>query len=462
MANSTTRQLPNVTAIALAAAAVGCFHVACLVEPAGVVVVLYLASIYALAWVKTARWAFYLGLGIGMMIAAPQLWFFQVIFGPAAVGLWAILGVWVGLFLLLSHLAVRRWPVAGRWMIPVFWLSLEYFRSELYPLRFAWLTPGTCLSNPQWSFLASMGVYGFSFLVLLTLVVLDSAQIANRRTLLVFALLPASLFFLPGRFADSRASNGNGPYVTGIQLEGPTVPEVIEALNRARQDNPETDLYVLSEYTFDDVPPPEILSWCREHRCHLIAGGKDPVPGESTFRNTAFVVSPEGEIVFRQSKSVPVQFMSDGLPAQSQALWESPWGRIGIAICYDLSYSRVVDRLIELGAEALIVPTMDAEDWGPHEHWLHAKIAPIRAKEYGVPIVRLASSGISQLVHADGTVSASAPIPGQGERLKGTLPLSSGGRRPLDRYLALPAIAATGCFLVFLGFDRFRKWRIPS
>jgi len=450
-----TRPLANHTAIALVVAAVGCFHLACLVEPAGIVVVGYLASIYALAWVKTARWAFYLGLGIGTLIAAPQLWFFESIFGPAAVGLWAILGVWIGLFLLFSHQAVRRWPVAGRWMIPVFWLALEYFRSELYPLRFAWLTPGTCLSDPHWSFLASMGVYGFSFLVLITIVALHSAHIANQRALFAFALLPPILFFLPGRFADSPTSNGKGPVVTGIQLEGPTIPQVLEALDRAREDNPETDLYVLSEYTFDDVPPPEILSWCRENRCHLIAGGKDPVSGESTFRNTAFVVSPDGEIVFRQTKSVPVQFMSDGLPAEAQALWESPWGRIGIGLCYDLSYSRVVDRLIELGAEALIIPTMDAEDWGAHEHWLHSKIAPVRAKEYGVPIFRLASSGISQLVHADGTVIDSVPFPGQGERLTGMLPVTAAGRRPFDRYLALPAIAATGCFLVFLGIERY-------
>src|SRR6185369_14053242 len=113
----------------LALAAITCFHLACLVERAGIVVVLYLLSLYLLGWVKSARWAFYLGLVIGTLVAAPQLWFFQSIFGPAAVGLWAILGVWTGLFLLFSHLAVTRWPIGGRWMIPVFWLAIEYFRS---------------------------------------------------------------------------------------------------------------------------------------------------------------------------------------------------------------------------------------------------------------------------------------------------------------------------------------------
>jgi apolipoprotein N-acyltransferase len=180
------------------------------------------------------------------------------------------------------------------------------------------------------------------------------------------------------------------------------------------------------------------------------------------FRNTAFVVSPDGEVVFRQAKSIPVQFMNDGLPAESQTLWNSPWGPIGIGICYDLSYSRVVDRLIDLGAQALIIPTMDAEDWGAHEHWLHAKIAPIRAREYRVPIFRLASSGISQSVDAEGAVTASVPFPGQGQRLVARLPMSRDARCPPDRHLSLPAIAATACFLIILAVGRFRILRPKS
>ena len=31
-------------------------------------------------------------------------------------------------------------------------------------------------------------------------------------------------------------------------------------------------------------------------------------------------------------------------------MWDSPWGRIGFCICYDLSYRRVTDRLAALGA----------------------------------------------------------------------------------------------------------------
>jgi len=154
--------------------------------------------------------------------------------------------------------------------------------------------------------------------------------------------------------------------------------------------------------------------------CYLIVGGEDPATN-GNYYNTAFVIGTDGEIVFKQAKSVPIQFFKDGLPAREQKLWDSPWGKIGICICYDLSYSRVTDRLIRLGAQAIIAPTMDVADWGRHEHELHARIAPIRAAEYGVPIFRVASSGISQLVNRNGDVQASAPFPGELATISGVL-----------------------------------------
>lgn len=180
--------------------------------------------------------------------------------------------------------------------------------------------------------------------------------------------------------------------------------------------------------------------------------------GGSQYYNTAYVVSPEGKIVFRQSKSVPIQFFRDGLPAESQQVWESPWGKIGIAICYDLSYARVMDRLVRRGAQALIIPTMDAQSWGEHEHLLHAKVAPVRAREYGLPIFRVASSGISQLVDTNGHVVATAPFPGQFELIAGTLPIAKSGRLPPDRYLGIPAvIAVAGLALYLLISSTFKK-----
>src|SRR6202012_354920 len=185
--------------------------------------------------------------------------------------------------------------------------------------------------------------------------------------------------------------------VAGVQMEFPGEGILPEALNHALAPTTNAPIFVLSEYTLDGGVPGSLTNWCRDHSRFLVVGGKDVVTND-VYYNTVFVVGTNGAIVFKQAKCVPIQFFHDGLPARRQQVWNSPWGRIGFCICYDLSYTRVTDELVRQGAQLLIVPTMDVEEWGRHEHKLHALVAPVRAAEYGVPIFRLASSGISQAV----------------------------------------------------------------
>jgi apolipoprotein N-acyltransferase len=173
-----------------------------------------------------------------------------------------------------------------------------------------------------------------------------------------------------------------------------------------------------------------------------VVGGKEPT-GKDNFYNSAFVVGTNGEVVFKQVKSVPIQFFHDGLPAPEQKVWDSPWGKIGICVCYDLSYTRVTDELVRQGAQMLIVPTMDVEEWGRHQHELHSRIAPTRAAEYGIPIFRVASSGISQAVNSHGVVVTQTAVPGNGVIFAADLRLPMSGGWPVDRYLAPLCVALT-------------------
>ena len=72
------------------------------------------------------------------------------------------------------------------------------------------------------------------------------------------------------------------------------------------------------------------------------------------------------------------------------------------------------------------------------------------AAEYGLPIFRVASSGISQLVDARGTVQASAPFPGEKATLAGPLRLGKAGLVPIDRWVAPQSAVLTGLLAVSL------------
>ena len=284
----------------------------------------------------------------------------------------------------------------------------------------------------------------------------DATKTTNCRAGNTLLVVLGIFAYLPARSTPSAASASGGVQVAGVQLEFPTEPQVIANLNRLIQKDPQAQLLVLSEYTVDGPVPEGIKEWCRKNQRYLIIGGKDPTTN-SQFYDTAFVIGPTGDILFHQCKSVPIQFFKDGLPAREQKLWESPWGNIGICICYDLSYTRVTDELICLGAQAIIVPSMDATDWGRQQHELHARVAPIRAVEYGVPVFRLASSGISQYVNASGRVLATAPMPGDEAIMSGKLDLKGPGRLPLDRIIAPLSVWVTGMTIGWLAIVCIKK-----
>jgi apolipoprotein N-acyltransferase len=431
--------------------AAACFHIAyspIKFEAARLAIIGYLIFLTQLARLKTTRIAFYAGLVTGFLCIAPQLTCFWNIFGPAAIVLWLILAVWIGAFTGTVHAALERfgraWTAA---LVPFIWMGFEYFRSELYYLKFSWLNIGYAFSGFDVFPIHFLGMYGIGFLVAL----LAALPLVLRWHYVV--LITFGTLLIGPLFTSAENSSGKPPYVriAGVQMEFPNEQNIPAALDSVVAQYTNADIVVLSEYTLDGPVPNSLKDWCRNQHRYLVVGGKDPAPNNN-FYDTAFVISPEGEIVFRQVKSVPIQFFKDGLPAPEQKLWDSPWGKIGFCVCYDLSYTRVIDRLVKQGTELIIVPTMDVADWGEHQHQLHALVAPIRAAEYNIPIFRVASSGISQAVSKRGSTIATAPFPGDGKTLFAGFSLGRPGSLPADRTVALLAVTITGALIILFCF----------
>ncbi len=472
------RRLPLWQTVALTVGAVASFHLAFMVPVLCWLVLAYLGCLFALRRVATARQAFYVGLAIGLGVFVPQMGFLWTIFQAAAIPLWLILALFHAAFLLLLNRVEFR--LGTKWAVilaPVLWCGIEYFRSEVWWLRFAWFAVGS---------MTPLGLAGYYYAGLLgsflAVCLVSGIQHRLRHAWpylglwLSITALGLACFDRVSYAIGSKMEPRTTLRVAGLQLEFPAVPDVLAGLDKLAKAHPEAELLMLSEYTFADGPPPaSVKAWCQRNGKWLVVGGKQPIePGsrrgdeadspahaplrlltsaatKERFYNTAFVISTNGEVVFTQAKSRPIQFFADGEPAPSQRVWDSPWGKLGIAICYDASYRKVTDELIRKGAVALLIPTMDVEAWGEYQHRLNARMARLRAAEYHVPILRVASSGISQIINRWGYEIATAPFPGQGELIAGQLEwLDTGGSVPWDSRLAPACTWATGGVMLWL------------
>jgi predicted amidohydrolase len=89
------------------------------------------------------------------------------------------------------------------------------------------------------------------------------------------------------------------------------------------------------------------------------------LPGTLPFRdgqrivNRAPLIAPSGAVAY-QDKHVMTRFEAEewGVsPGQPPALFETPWGRIGIAICFDSEFPNLIRAQVEAGAWLILVPS---------------------------------------------------------------------------------------------------------
>lgn len=440
--------LSGISAAALVALAAGGYGLAFATHYAAAAILIALPCILLLARLRTPRQAFYVGLLAGIAMYGPHLLFFWTIFGPRAMALWLVAGWPIAAFVLLLHLARRRLGETwASWLTPVLWMGIEYFRSECYYLKFAWLLPGQVAAFLPGVRLERIGVYGLGFLYVSAAAMIVSRSRSTRLAGIAAAVVLAIVMYVPSL---PPAPETGRLYVAGVQLEQAGDRRTADTLDKLASAHPEAQILVLSEYSFGGPVPEVVRDVVRKHRRYLIAGGTKPLPHDQ-FYDMAYVIGPDGRDLFEQVKSVPVQLMVDGLPAPQRRVWESPWGRIGIGICYDISYARVMDDFVRLGAQGLILPTMDDVSWGEYERrMLHGRLAPVRSAEYGIPTFGVWSSGVSQLVDRRGRVIATAGYPGQGAMLAGSFDLRDPGSIPPDRLPALACMILTGLLIMCL------------
>lgn len=102
------------------------------------------------------------------------------------------------------------------------------------------------------------------------------------------------------------------------------------------------------------------LRLCRAHGVHILgaSGPLFPVAGGRPV-NRATLYGPAG-IVGHQDKQMMTRFEREVWfvePGDGLRVFDTPLGRIGVLICYDSEFPLLARRLVEAGAEVLLVPS---------------------------------------------------------------------------------------------------------
>jgi len=102
------------------------------------------------------------------------------------------------------------------------------------------------------------------------------------------------------------------------------------------------------------------------------------VPGEEQIRNRSFLIAPDGGVVVSYDKIHMFDVRLAGgenyresatfKPGERAVLAETPWGTLGMTICYDLRFPYLYRQLAHAGATMLSIPSSFTVPTG-QAHW---------------------------------------------------------------------------------------------
>lgn len=384
---------------------------------------------WALAWVAfvpllvaledapDAKAAANLGAVAGLAFYVPALHWIVKVFGPMGGAFWCVFALWTALPMTLAWRLKKEWGETrpGLWVaaVAVAWIGCEYFRGEVWKLNCTWLALGYSQTTfpPLLRSASLFGLYGLSGLILAANAALASALRGRPGPArVVFAAVAALAAWGAAR---PPSTEGRPIVAAAVQSEDYDIPKM--AKFSLGPESSKADLLVWPEYGFTVQPGGE--EGMRKLLARQLSGTKAvAVLGAAIFpddlkkgweQNFAWVLSPAGEMLGRYDKHHPIPFVEPRLkPNRDPRPIATPLGRVGVQICYDLDFEDGPRRVQALGAEILAVPDIDPREWGAWQHRQHSAMAPARAVETGLWIVRAASSGLSQVVAPDGTVRA--------------------------------------------------------
>ena len=123
-----------------------------------------------------------------------------------------------------------------------------------------------------------------------------------------------------------------------------------------------------------------LRKWARAHALWLLGGSFPEASVDGRVHNTSVLLTPDGSLaaVYRKIHLFDVDLAAQGgarfqesahiAPGSEVVLAETPFGGVGLSVCYDLRFPELYRELAARGARWLMVPSAFARETG-RDHW---------------------------------------------------------------------------------------------
>ncbi|WP_238072160.1 apolipoprotein N-acyltransferase, partial [Rhodococcus zopfii] len=143
----------------------------------------------------------------------------------------------------------------------------------------------------------------------------------------------------------------------------------------------------------------------------VIVWGAETGPGE---RHDKKIIQPFGEYLpyrsFFRLFSEYADRAGHFVPGHGDGVVRAAGIPIGVATCYEVAFDRAFRQAVDAGAQLLAVPTNNATFGDTEMTYQQLAMSRMRAVEHGRAVVVAATSGVSAIVAADGSVLEQTPL----------------------------------------------------
>lgn len=459
---------------------------------------------WALEEVDTLRGGFMAGFCLGLVhVSTTMYWVYVSVHRYGGLPAWgAVALTFAGIFFLsffwalagLAYVFLRRMNTP--YLFPFAAVLIEYVRG-IPIIRFPW--GGVAMALPPHLAISQVvdmvGVYGLGFVVyvvnyLIYQAILDLKEKRNmlvaRDALLIALLLLACQLYGTRRIETVRRQVVGWEKVKVCVIQ-PDIGQAdkwlpswkVRGLNRylimteraAKGFRPDLVVWSEAAVTFYLAERPgltkKILELARRRRFNLVFGALSYqlASNKTVYHNSAYLVSPEGEIVGRYDKTRLVPFgefvplrrwlpfiknivgaEEDFTPGRRLNPLDSNLGPLGTTICFEGIFPEIARELVRKGAVLLLNLTNDGwfgRSSGPYQH---LRLTAYRAVEDRVFLVRATGTGVSAVVTPVGRIPVRVPLDAEGF-LKAAVRLRQGG---MTVYVKYGDVFVVFCGLVLL------------